>query len=93
MILKRAGREYYSLELTTTPAVSGWDASFDAGTTWQTGIPATVDGAACQQWLLAGPDAALGTAVKQLTDSVTPLLRATSSPEIIIRDAPKIAVL
>ena len=92
MILKRAGREYYTLEITTSPAVAGWDASFDAGVTWQAGTPATVDGAACHQWLLAGPDATLGTAVKQLTGPVAPWLRATSSPEIIVRDAPPIGI-
>lgn len=93
MILKRAGREYYNLEISTVPAVASWEASFDGGTTWAAGTPATVDGVSVIQWLVAGPDAALGSAVKQISASVSPIIRATSTPEIVVRDAPRIDVV
>lgn len=92
MILKRAGREFYNLAISTTPTVSSWEASFDGGATWATGTAGTVDGAAVFQWLIAGPAAVKGTAVAQLSGPVVPQIRATSSPEIVVRDAPRIDI-
>lgn len=93
MILNPNAREFYSLEITTSPAVSGgWEASFDEGATWDAGTTATVDGVAVTRWLVAGALATVGTAVAVITDNVTPLIRATESPEIVVRDAPRIVI-
>lgn len=92
MRLHPAAREFYCLSITTTPAVTGWDASFDGGTTWQAGevVDDTV------RWLVAGPkfDATGATAATYatLTADVVPLLRATDNPERIVRSAPRIYV-
>ncbi|MBT9255363.1 hypothetical protein KMZ30_07230 [Phycicoccus sp. KQZ13P-1] len=90
MILKRAGREFYNLAISTTPAVASWEASFDGGATWSAGTAGTVDGVAVMQWLIAGPSVAKETAVAQLSGPVVPQIRATSNPEIVVRDAPRI---
>jgi len=94
MILEKTGREYYNLAITTLPAVTDWEASFDGGTTWLDGTAGIAgDGTAVVQWLLAGPDADQGAAVAVLATGVTrPLIRGTESPELIVRDAPKIVV-
>jgi hypothetical protein len=70
--------------------VASWDASFDNGATWDAGTAATVDGTEVHRWLVAGEDATVGTAVAVLTTTVRPLIRATDSPEIIVRTAPRI---
>ena len=93
MILFKAAREFYSLQLITTPPVAAtWEASFDRGVTWVTGTPATVNGVAVTRWLLAGPSAALGTSVAQIAATVTPMVRVQEAPEIIIRDAPQVVI-
>ncbi len=93
MILDPAGREYYTLEITTTPTVSSWDASFDNGATWSTFVVVGTDG--YFRWLVAGPAATSnpgGTIVLPLGPTV-PKIRATSNPEVIIRDnVPTISV-
>ena len=90
MKLARHARKFYRLELTTDPpvAASAWEASFDDGATWDQAT--VIDGTSA--WLVAGPDADPGTAVAVLTESVTPLLRAIDSPEILDGEgeAPKI---
>jgi hypothetical protein len=90
MNLRRNAREFYTLEITTEPEVTSWDASFDNGSTWDAGTPATLDGADVHRWLVAGDDADAGTAVAVLTTSVRPLIRATDTPEVIVRAAPRI---
>jgi hypothetical protein len=85
MYLKRIAREYYSLAIVTDPAVASWEASFDGGTTFVAG---EVDGANTR-WLLAGPDADPGAAIV-IAATVTPSVRATDAPEVIVRDAPRV---
>lgn len=94
MQLEPAGREFYNLEITASPAVSGgWEASFDGGTTWVAGTAGTVNGTDVYQWLLAGASADVGTAVATISASVVPLIRATESPELVVRSAPTIVAL
>ncbi len=89
MRLEPAGREFYKLDITTEPAVTAWEASFDGGTTWQ---PST-DVGGLSAWLIAGPGAEVGTAVHVAPLGRTvPTLRAVDNPEIIIRDGPPIDV-
>lgn len=91
MNLKPEGKEYYTLTITTTPAVTSWDASFDGGTTWATGAPVAGQ-TDTYQWLVAGANAPAGgtTPAAVLTRTVQPEVRATSTPETIVRDAPRI---
>lgn len=92
MQLDPEGREYYNLEITTSPAVSGgWSASFDQGATWVAGVPGTVDGVAVYQWLIAGPDAeGAGTPDATITASILPLVATTEGSERIVRPGPSI---
>jgi len=89
--LPSAGTEFYALEIDTTPAVTSWEASFDAGTTWKTSTTVGTDG--FFRWLVAGPTAPAGTATVLPLGSTTPLVRATANPETIIRSAPRIDVV
>lgn len=92
MNLDPNAREFYTLTITTTPAVTSWDASFDNGGTWFTGA-AVAGQADTFRWLVAGPTATVGAAVAVIGAwSVLPKVRATSSPEIVVRDAPRITV-
>lgn len=87
MQLNSRAREFYTLTITTTPAVAAWEASFDGGTTWFAGTPS----GSSLRWLVAGRDATVGTAVAQLQQNVTlPLVRATDTPEVLVRGAPSI---
>ena len=82
-------RELYRVVITTDPAVTNWEASFDSGGTWH---PAILDGDVFT-WLVAGPDADAGAAVfVALPGRTRPLLRAVDNPEIIVRDGPAIIV-
>lgn len=92
MNLDPDAREFYTLTITTEPAVTSWDASFDGGANWTTGE--TVAGVADTfRWLVAGPDAPVGAAVAVITGRlVVPKVRATSAPEIVVRSAPRITV-
>ena len=87
MKLHPLGREFYSLTVTTEPAVAAWEASFDGGETWVAGESA----GAAFRWLVAGPDATPGDATV-LAGSVAPIVRATDDPEVIVRRAPTIYV-
>ena len=88
MILDRAAREFYALEISTTPDVAAWEASFDDGTTW---VPSTTVGTdGYYRWLVAGPDVAPGEGATVLAASVVPIVRAIDSPEIIPRPGPGI---
>lgn len=90
MQLNRRAVEWYALEITTDPAVTGWEASFDDGASWKASTAVGTDG--WSRWLVAGPDAATpGTAVV-LAATVRPLVRATENPEVVVRDAPRIYV-
>lgn len=91
MDLSRFAREYYELTLTTDPvsAPADWEASFDAGQTW---VDATNVGGK-SAWLVAGRAADDTGAVAVLRHSVTPLVRLTAAPEIVVRDAPDITVV
>lgn len=86
MRLNPLAREYYTLAITTDPAVtSGWEASFDGGTTWVAGTVTTSG----TSWLVAGAqaDPTGATVIAQTTE---PIIRATQAPEVIVRKAPRI---
>lgn len=89
MRINRAAKEFYALDIVTDPVVTGpWEASFDGGETWVTG---DADGAGWQ-WLLAGPDAD-PTDATVIDHSVSPLVRHTSNPEVIVReDVPRVTL-
>lgn len=92
MRLSPAAREFYVLEITTTPGVASWDASFDGGTTWATFTVVGTDG--YFRWLVAGPSSTSnpgGTIVLPLGRTV-PRIRATDNPEVVIRRGPPIDV-
>jgi hypothetical protein len=88
MILHRNGREYYALDITTTPSTvpTDWQASFDGGSTWVAALNVSGHPA----WLLAGASADIGTSVAVLSGRVRPQVRLIAAPEIVVRDAPLI---
>lgn len=90
MELSRFAREFYGLEVTTTPATTAtdWSASFDGGKTWTPAID--VDGHS--GWLVAGRQADPTGAAARLSSGVTPLVRLIANPEIVVRSAPPITV-
>ena len=89
MNLPASGREFYALRITTTPSVTGWEASFDGGDTYVAGVED--DGVT--RWLVAGPDADEGDAVAVIPAAgVRPRVRVEDDPEIIVRTAPRIYV-
>ena len=89
MILHRQGREYYTLTIDTEPAVTGWEASFDGGTTW---APGALNGDVWQ-WLVAGPLAPTDQPCMVIDRSTAPLIRAVDTPEILIRSTPTIYLI
>ena len=90
MKLNPRAREWYALEITTSPAVTSWDASFDGGTTWQSSTAVGTDG--YFRWLVAGPQADPTGATVLKAGRTLPEVRATENPEIVVRDAPPIDV-
>lgn len=92
MKLSPAGREWYALEVTTTPVEVSWEATFDDGTTWEAFTPVGSDG--YFRWLVAGPDATSNPAgtIELPLGRTIPRIRTTDNPEVIIRDAPPIDV-
>lgn len=93
MKLHRSAREFYTLVIVTTPAVTSWEASFDGGRTWTVGEPTA---AGTYRWLVAGPDA--DAHPSEVTVRVpggcgTPLVRATDDPEVLVRYAPPIVIV
>ena len=96
MKLKRSGRELYRLQITTVPTVASWEASFDGEATWDAGTSTTYDipGGAQDvpvfEWLVVGPAGTVGAALAVITADTIPAIRATTNPEIIVRDAPTI---
>ena len=91
MRLHRQGREFYTLAITTSPAVAAaWEASFDGGATWAAG-QAAGDG---WRWLVRGPmcpdDPTYPAAL--VARSLYPLVRAFDHPELVIRNAPIITI-
>jgi len=90
--LPRLGREYYTVEIVTTPQLSVWEVSFDQGATWNDmDFDSDTNEATI---LVSGPDfvPAPGDNVSfvKLTSSVMPYIRANDNPEVIIRTTPKI---
>lgn len=90
MNLRPDAREWYTLEITTTPTVTTWEASFDGGDTYVASTTVGADG--YFRWLVAGPDADPGTAEVLPLAVTVPLVRSTENPELIVRSAPKIVV-
>ena len=89
MELNRQAREFYELQITTSPPVASWEASFDGGLTWEVGEPLGGD---TFRWKLAGPAIAIGDAVATIDTVCVPQVRASSNAEVIIREAPSIQV-
>lgn len=93
MRLNVHGRKFYTLQIDTEPAVDDWEASFDGGETWVPGVTSTIDGVTATRWLLAGPlapvDDELATVI---ADGVEPMVRATSTAEVLVEVAPFILV-
>ena len=89
MILDRSAREFYALEISTTPDAAAWEASFDDGATW---VPSTTVGTdGYFRWLRShGPDVPPVKVRPCLAASVVPIVRAIDSPEIIPRPGPGI---
>lgn len=94
MKLTRIGREYLTVSIETDPAVTGWEASFDGGTTWATGEEVTVGTSTAWRWLLAGPDVAQPDVSGQITldATTTVVLRAIDNPEVLIRKGPRVSL-
>lgn len=90
MNIKASAREWYALQIVTAPAVTSWDASFDGGATYTTFTAVGTDG--YYRWLVAGPTATPGSAKVLPLGRTHPLIRATDTPEIVVRDAPSINV-
>lgn len=89
MKLDRQGREFYVLNITTTPPVAApWEASFDSGKSWVPGVE-TVDG---WRWLVRGPDCPNDPNIPSavVAGTVNPMIRAYDHPELVIRRAPGI---
>lgn len=91
MKLNTQGREYFGLDLTTSPATqpTDWEASFDEGATWHTAIDLFRDGVHWSAWLVQGVNAPTPYPVpapSTLTHSVTPRVRLINNPEVIVRD-------
>jgi hypothetical protein len=84
--LHRAERDYYVIEVTTDPPLSGtWEASFDNGETWVDGTSSSGE----WSWLVYGPDfvpADVGMTADgtEIATSVTPILRLKDDPVLDI---------
>lgn len=85
--LHRLGREWYTLTIATTPAVTAWEASFDRGLTFK---PGEVAGGGSVRWLVAGADADPTGADAVISEYTIPLIRAIDDPEVVVRIAPAI---
>jgi hypothetical protein len=89
--LSRFAQKWYEVEIFTDPQIlTGWEATFDDGTSWIVGevvadpVPAPANpGAVVVRWLLAGPDAPPLDQVPDfvITAGVQPVLRAPAEPE------------
>lgn len=95
--LSRHGRENYDQQITTVPPVVGWEASFDGGTTWTLGTALTEDPEpGWIRWLIAGdradPTGAVAVIAPTGRHDLQPLARATSNPEIVVRDLEPVRV-
>ena len=90
MRLHRSARKYFTLDITTSPAISAWELSVDGGSTW---VAATLTGDSFS-WLISGPDfdptTAPDASSMAVAGTVKPLLRATDYPEVLVEDAPMI---
>lgn len=96
MNLRPEAREFYVLQITTSPQIAAWQASFDGEGTWVDGeaVPATDDEF---RWLVSGPDfdptgQVVADSEALPLGSTTPIVRASDNPEVIYRKAPKITV-
>ena len=93
MNLSRFGRKWYELEIATEPQItSGWEATFDNGTSWVNAevvtnpVPPPVRATAVVvRWLIQGPNAASGAQPPDYileAASVAPVIRAANDPEL-----------
>ena len=90
MKLDREARQFYDPGPMTEPAsaAANWEASFDGGETWLAPTDILNDR---PRWLVAGPDAEVGSAAVVITqDTLRPQLRLTTPPELIVVHAPYI---
>lgn len=96
MNLRPEAREFYVLQITTAPQISGWQASFDAEATW-VAAELVADTTDTFRWLVSGPDfdptgQAVAASASLALGSTIPIVRAADNPEVIYRKAPKITV-
>lgn len=94
MNLRPEAREFYAPTITTDPAITAWDASFDDEVTWVAGESVGNDKF---RWLVNGPDfdptGQVDADSSELPlGSTVPIVRASDDPEVIYRKAPKISV-
>lgn len=91
MLLSPSGSEFYNLTIITSPQLTSWEASFDNGATW---VAAQTDSDPTHYfWLVKGPlsTSTTGSPIALATD-VQPLIRATATPEVLVREPPYIAL-
>lgn len=94
MELNERTRDYYEFAVTTDPAVTGLEASFDGGLTWIAADPVVDPTPNTQRgrWLLAGPLADIGTAVARINSSLTPRGRVSNATVSLVFKTPRIEV-
>ena len=91
MYLHPLGRDWYDLEITTTPAATSVDASFDSGKTWVAGESVTGG----FRWMVAGPShvpEGSPPAYTTVTETMEPLLRFPTNPQRKIERGPLIII-
>ena len=103
MILNKAARDHYVLDVVTTNRVTGavlaglgYAASFDRGGTWHPPYRVELlDHGERLWWLLSGPrfvDPGDGAGAVPVLRSVRPLLRTVDFPEVLIDPCPTVTV-
>lgn len=91
MNLRSEAREFYTIQITTDPQVTAWQASFDSKATWFDGelVDGTTD---VFRWLVRGPDfdatgQVVATSAPLVAGTVKPIIRASDDPEVIWRSS------
>ena len=90
MQLNINSREFYFLEIPTTPPLPAADASFDDGVSWEPGEPFSGG----FRWLVQGPRAddteELATVITEPT--IVPLIRYGAPPQRRVEEGPAITL-
>jgi len=93
--LSSLGREFYTVEISTTPELANWEISFDQGDSWH---DMDYDNAANTATILVSGPKFLAPAgdnnqYVRLTSSVVPYIRSIDNPEVIVRATPRIDLI